>query len=319
MPNRPRTYNNSQNTRTSNLSNAPAQGIFQSLPFVMQRQATEKSQEQPDFKVSLMRAERYGHHLDQIQAANVSVPTAVQPQSDGMIQQPNLTTSLRQTERYGHNLSKTDIANQSEGKAVQPKLENKPVQLAPNKVTKPQKPKKNFWRRLWPKSNPIPMFSKKYTTNSKGSKGTNTNQSVRTYANDPKTPIPQGYSDSMTYQSDNGKTKTKMFIGDNRHKPNQNPRRTTDWDAGHIQGNQIGGSGTDKNNIFPQNPIANQQAGPAGRDHTASGSHIWNNPKTYAAGRKNIGQPMAWREWEDKKARKTNKYGQTNVQFTGYA
>lgn len=313
MPSRPRTYNNSQNTGTSNLSNAPAQGIFQSLPFVMQPQATQKSQEQPDLKVSLMRAERYGHHLGQIQAANVSVPTAVQPQSDGMIQQPNLTTSLRQTERYGHNLSKTDIANQSERKAVQPKLENKPVQLAVKKR------KNQWWKKLWPKTNLLSR--KKYTIKAQGNTipgGTNTNQSVRTYANAKTTKIPKGYTDNMSYLSDNGKTKTRTFIGHNPHRPNQNPNRKTDWDAGHIQGNQIGGSGTNKDNIFPQNPIANQQAGPAGRQYTAPGSHKWHNPKNYTAGIKHKGQPMAWREWEDKKGRKARKYGKTNVTFSSY-
>ncbi len=78
MPSRPRTYH-SQNTGTSDLSNAAVQGMFQSRPFVMQPQATEKSEQQPDLKGSLMRAERYGHHLGQIQAASVSFPTAVQP------------------------------------------------------------------------------------------------------------------------------------------------------------------------------------------------------------------------------------------------
>lgn len=78
MPHRPHIYN-SQNTGTSDLSNTPAQGMFQSRPFVMQPQATEKSQEQPDLKVSLMRAERHGHHLSKIQPASDSATTAVQP------------------------------------------------------------------------------------------------------------------------------------------------------------------------------------------------------------------------------------------------
>lgn len=78
MPSRPHTYN-SQNSGTSDFSNAPIQEMFQSRPFEVQPQATKKSEQQPDLKGSLMRAERYGHQLGQIQPASVSIPTAVQP------------------------------------------------------------------------------------------------------------------------------------------------------------------------------------------------------------------------------------------------
>src|SRR3712207_3767998 len=57
---------------------APAQGMFQSRPFVVQPQTAQKSQ-QPDLKTSLMRARRYGHHLSRMQPTGVSAAKAVQP------------------------------------------------------------------------------------------------------------------------------------------------------------------------------------------------------------------------------------------------
>jgi hypothetical protein len=60
------------------VSTAPAQGMFQSRPFVVQSKTAEQSQ-QPDLKTSLMRAQRYGHHLSRMQPAGVSAPKAVQP------------------------------------------------------------------------------------------------------------------------------------------------------------------------------------------------------------------------------------------------
>ena len=60
------------------VSTAPAQGMFKSRPFVVQPQTAQKSQ-QPDLKTSLMRAQRYGHHLSRMQPAGVSAPKAVQP------------------------------------------------------------------------------------------------------------------------------------------------------------------------------------------------------------------------------------------------
>lgn len=60
------------------VSTAPAQGMFQSRPFVVESQTAQKSQ-QPDLKTSLRRAQRYGHHLSRMQPTGVSAPKAVQP------------------------------------------------------------------------------------------------------------------------------------------------------------------------------------------------------------------------------------------------
>ncbi|MHC5778216.1 hypothetical protein [Nostoc sp.] len=78
-----RQYSQTKNTQkqTSAFSISPVQGMFESRPFVVQQQTTEKSQ-QPDLKTSLMQAKRYGHHLGQIQAASVSEPIAAQPKME---------------------------------------------------------------------------------------------------------------------------------------------------------------------------------------------------------------------------------------------
>ncbi|NMG10099.1 hypothetical protein DP117_25715 [Brasilonema sp. UFV-L1] len=52
--------------------------MFESRPFVVQASRGENSP-QPDLKTSLMRAERYGHHLSQIQPFGNEATTAVQP------------------------------------------------------------------------------------------------------------------------------------------------------------------------------------------------------------------------------------------------
>lgn len=62
MKSRMRTHKKRTKEQTQEFSSAPAQGMFQSRPFVVQTQQAEKSQ-QPDLNTSLMRAERYGHHL----------------------------------------------------------------------------------------------------------------------------------------------------------------------------------------------------------------------------------------------------------------
>ena len=63
---------------TSGFSNGSDARMFQSRPFVVQSKTAENLQKQ-DLKKSLMRAERYGHHLSQIDSTNESVPTATQP------------------------------------------------------------------------------------------------------------------------------------------------------------------------------------------------------------------------------------------------
>lgn len=65
-----------ENTKKQPVSTAPAGGMFQSRPFVMQPQTEEQSQQPPDLKTALQRAERYGHHLDRI--ASTEPPVAAQ-------------------------------------------------------------------------------------------------------------------------------------------------------------------------------------------------------------------------------------------------
>lgn len=66
-----------QSRQAKKPSNAPEPGMFQERSFAVQGKMQEKSQ-QPDLKTSLMRAERYGHHLHRIKS-KVSAATAVQP------------------------------------------------------------------------------------------------------------------------------------------------------------------------------------------------------------------------------------------------
>lgn len=60
-----------------------AQGkpMFQSRPFVVQSQSDQLSQPN-DMKTSLKQAERYGHHVSQMQPIGVSAPKAVQQKKD---------------------------------------------------------------------------------------------------------------------------------------------------------------------------------------------------------------------------------------------
>ncbi len=82
MPIRVSTKTENNRKKTPNFSTAPAQGMFESRPFVVQ---SKTAQAQPDLKTSLMRAERYGHNLSQIQPAGFSAATTVQPKM-GMAQ-----------------------------------------------------------------------------------------------------------------------------------------------------------------------------------------------------------------------------------------
>ena len=60
------------------VSTASTQPMFQSRPFVVQPQTAQQSQ-QPDLKTSLIRAQRYGHHLGRMQPTGVSASPTVQP------------------------------------------------------------------------------------------------------------------------------------------------------------------------------------------------------------------------------------------------
>ncbi|MEH2008607.1 hypothetical protein [Nostoc sp.] len=79
-----RLYARKKSTReqTPNFSTAPAQPMFQSRPFVVQTQTTEKSQ-QHDLKAQLMRSERYGHDVSRVNFADASAPQSIQ-QKNGM-------------------------------------------------------------------------------------------------------------------------------------------------------------------------------------------------------------------------------------------
>ncbi len=66
MKSRIRTRKKTTREQALDSSAAPAQPMFQSRPFVVQSQSTQKSQQQPDLKTSLRRAQRYGHHLDRM-------------------------------------------------------------------------------------------------------------------------------------------------------------------------------------------------------------------------------------------------------------
>ncbi len=98
MSSRLRIRKKSTRIETPDTSTAPAQGMFQSRPFVVQTHSAEKSQ-QPDLKTALMRAQRYGHHLHRIQPAGLEVPTAVQRQraEQDNPEQPIYTRVLKST------------------------------------------------------------------------------------------------------------------------------------------------------------------------------------------------------------------------------
>lgn len=70
-------YNNKNSKKTLPFSNTPAQKMFESSPFVVQ--SKNDNSQQPGLKVSLIQAEKYGHHLSKNNLANQSVSTAVQP------------------------------------------------------------------------------------------------------------------------------------------------------------------------------------------------------------------------------------------------
>jgi hypothetical protein len=83
MINRQRTQSNKTQKQTSAFSTTSSRGIFQSPLFVVQQQTRGNSQ-QTDLKTSLMRAERYGHHLIQIQQpTGISTSAVLQPMKAG--------------------------------------------------------------------------------------------------------------------------------------------------------------------------------------------------------------------------------------------
>jgi len=85
----------SPSKRSSEFSSVSDGGMFESRPFVVQSKVGEEGK-QKDLKTSLMQAEHYGHHLNQMQLAAVSYRGVVQRMNDGTEDQgemPKPTTS----------------------------------------------------------------------------------------------------------------------------------------------------------------------------------------------------------------------------------
>ncbi len=80
MPNRLQTHK--QKKGNTDVSSTPVQGMFQSRPFEAPSSEADSSQQPLDLKTSLMRAERYGHSLSQMNfTEHQSASTAVQPKT----------------------------------------------------------------------------------------------------------------------------------------------------------------------------------------------------------------------------------------------
>ncbi len=100
MTNQAHTHTKNTRKETGNFSTAPASGMFQSRPFVVQQQ-TEKNSKQQDLRTSLMQAERYGHHLspyregDRQQSPQQSSERASN-RGMGLVQRVSKTTSAPQ-------------------------------------------------------------------------------------------------------------------------------------------------------------------------------------------------------------------------------
>ncbi|MEH2250340.1 hypothetical protein [Nostoc sp.] len=80
MKSRIRTHNKTTREQIPDTM-AQAEPMFQSRPFVVQSQSAQKLQP-PDLKTSVMRAERYGHHLSQMHSKGVYNQTGVQPKRE---------------------------------------------------------------------------------------------------------------------------------------------------------------------------------------------------------------------------------------------
>jgi hypothetical protein len=81
MNSQERNQSKTQVQQTSTFSNDEVQGMLKSYPFVLQSKPNTGNL--PDLKTSLMRAEKYGHHLNKTNLANQSATIAVQPKLDG--------------------------------------------------------------------------------------------------------------------------------------------------------------------------------------------------------------------------------------------
>ncbi|HET9623306.1 MAG TPA: DUF4157 domain-containing protein [Kofleriaceae bacterium] len=131
--------------------------------------------------------------------------------------------------------------------------------------------------------------------------GTDTNQKTRDYVNGGGAPRVRYFSERISYTNKNGIDKTKRFRA-------RNPRDAKGrWDAGHIKGRQMGGSGTQISNIFAQNPVLNRQNSRRARKMVLRNSY-----------RGKDGIRLTWRKWEDMKRRKAEKGYKVSASFRGY-
>jgi hypothetical protein len=115
MKSRIRTHKKSTREQTPDFSTAPAQPIFQSRPFVVQSKTAEQSQKS-DLKTSLMRAQRYGHHLSQMPPVGVWAPKAVQPKL-GNGQQNESESAKAPQELQAATVQKRDKSNRRKSEA----------------------------------------------------------------------------------------------------------------------------------------------------------------------------------------------------------
>jgi len=91
-------------TDTSAVSHASGKGVFEARSFVVQKQTADNSQ-QPDLQTSLMRAERYGHHLHRMQPAKQLFPAKVPQviQNASAVIQPMFPIGRAKVNRYQEN------------------------------------------------------------------------------------------------------------------------------------------------------------------------------------------------------------------------
>lgn len=98
-------------TDTSAVSHASGKGVFEARSFVMQKQTADNSQ-QPDLQASLMRAERYGHHLHRMQPTKqvfpVKAPQVIQNTS--AVIQPMFPKKPATVNRYQENPQERTLA-----------------------------------------------------------------------------------------------------------------------------------------------------------------------------------------------------------------
>jgi hypothetical protein len=125
--------------------------------------------------------------------------------------------------------------------------------------------------------------------------GSATNNSVRQHVNKSGTRVPDQLTYTLKYKSDNGAAKTRVMTV-----ANPMVKKGERYDAGHLLGQQIGGSGTDVNNLFSQHKAVNRW-----KSHGAGYTLTQNWTPN-----KNV---HSWRGMEDKVRRKADKYNKVDI------